>query len=59
MVNSLHKRNLEKSEVVAILKLMWPRRDEWVVASRSFLSISQVMGSLGLHSFSSMYLLML
>ena len=46
-VNSLHLRNPEKAVVLAASKLSWMSQDKWAVCSRTQLSTSHVMGSLG------------
>src|SRR5882724_2100278 len=56
-VNSPHLRNPEKAVIVSASKLRQSPSDEWVAAPRIHLSTSHVMGILGLHSLSHMYLL--
>jgi len=56
-VNLLHLRKSENADVVAAYKLSQTSSEAWVAASRSFLSISHVMGSLGLCSLSPINLL--
>jgi len=56
-VNSPHLRNPEKAAMLSASKLSRLSQDKWAVCSRTQLSTSHVMGSLGQCYFSPMYIL--
>jgi len=56
MVNSPHLRNPANAVVAAVSKLSQPSREEWVVDASMCMSMSHVMGSLGIRLCSRMYL---
>ena len=58
MVNSPHLRKPEKVVIVVSLKLSWLDRFGWVVDARMCTRTWHVMGILGVHLHSPMYLLM-